>query len=446
MTQTGSRLLPLLLSGLAACTGDGARTDEATRRSPTLTTTPDVVAPHEDTTADTSSDTSAPETDAGPDTDVSAFETLAVLCEPGGLVTQTCRVHVGCRAGATFEELAACEDHLGATCEATLTGLAARIESGRLAFNPLGLERCEAALSALPCGTPAAMQAALGTACDAVFFGRVSRGELCEDAGDCAPGLFCVTPDGTCPGRCQPARTLGESCQPDLEPCQDNLSCEAGRCVPAHVLLGQTCLTSNQCPDGARCLVLDPDGPDHTGVCAKKAPLEADCEDDEDCASGFCAVELGELMADELALEVGRCKTPLPHGEVCEPLIGGCGPGLACDGESSRCTSLGGLGEPCIEGESACASADLVCLEGRCELAPTLGDACDPTVPGHCGFGFCADDGLAATCRPFLAPGAACADTAECGALTCIDGVCAAPSHCHATDSDLNVGLRYRLR
>lgn len=443
-TTTGSRLLPLLCGVLVACTGDGLHSDEATRRSPTLTSAPDVVGPTDDTPS--APDTSPPDptdTDPGP----TIAETLATLCAPGSLVTETCRIHIGCRAGSTFEELAACEDHLRTTCEATLSDLAGRIESGRLAFSPVGLSRCQTALSGLVCGTPTAMQAALGEACDDVFFGRLERGEICEHAGDCAPGLGCVTADGTCPGRCQPPRALGESCQPDLEPCQSNLSCEAGRCVPAHVLLGEACVTANQCPENARCLILDdPEGVQNTGVCAKKAPLEASCEDDEDCASGFCAFDLGDFMNGELALEVGRCETARAVGEACEPLIGGCGPGLVCDGASSRCTSLGGLGERCIEGESPCASPDLVCLEDRCELAPTLFDPCDPTVPGHCGFGFCAADGLQATCRPFLAPGAACTDSSECGALSCIDGRCARPTHCHATTSDINVGGRFRLR
>lgn len=447
---TGSRLLMLVCGGLvtstAACSTDTSEPLEVTRRVPTLTSAPDAVAPPDDIAPDAGPDTGAP-SDTDTSSEPTLAETLAALCAAGGLVTQTCRVHVGCRAGSTFEELTACEDHLRATCEATLSDLAERIESGRLAFSTVGLERCQSALSALACGTPAAMQAALGDACDAVFFGRLERGEICEDAGDCAPGLGCVTADGTCPGRCQPPRALGESCQPDLEPCQASLSCEAGRCVPAHVLLGEACVTTNQCPQGSRCLILDDaEGAQSAGVCARKAPLEADCEDDEDCASGFCAFELETLMGDELALELGRCKTPLMKGEVCEPLVGGCGPGLVCDGASSRCDSLGELGEACIEGESACLGSDLVCLEGRCELAPTLFDPCDPTLPGHCGFGFCAADGLTATCRPFLAPGAACQDEAQCGALSCLDGVCAAPSHCHATASDINVGRRFRLR
>lgn len=450
MLTTGSRLLALLCGGLvassAACSTDTSEPLEVTRRVPTLTSAPDAVAPPEDTAPDGGPDTGAP-SDTDTASEPTLAESLAALCAPGGLVTQTCRVHVGCRAGATFEELMACEDHLRATCEATLPELAERIESGRLAFSTVGLSRCQTALSALGCGTPSAMQAALGEACDTVFFGRLLRGELCEDAGDCAPGLGCVTADGTCPGRCQPPRALNESCQPDLEPCQPNLSCEAGRCVPAHVLLGEACITSNQCPENTRCSILDdPEAVQNTGVCAKKAPLEASCEDDEDCVSGFCAFDLGALLGDELALEVGRCEDPRAAGEVCEPLIGGCGPGLVCDGASSRCASLGQLGERCIEGENSCASPDLVCLDDRCELAPTLGDACDPTVPGHCGFGFCAADGLSATCRPFLAPGAACQGEAECGALSCIAGVCARPSHCRATASDINVGGHFRLR
>lgn len=450
MSTTGSRLLALVFGGLvanaAACSTDTPELLEATRRSPTLTSAPDAVAPPEGSAPDAGPDTTAP-TDTDAASEPTLAETLAALCAPGGLVTQTCRVHVGCRAGATFEELTACEEHLRATCESTIEDLAERIEGGRLAFSTVGLERCQSALSALPCGTPAAMQRALGDACDAVFFGRLPRGEICEDAGDCAPGLGCVTADGTCPGRCQPPRALGESCQPDLEPCQPSLSCEAGRCVPAHVLLGEACVTTHQCPDGTRCLALDDSGEgEGVGVCARKLPLEGRCEDDEDCASSFCAFDLDGLMGDELSLELGRCATPLGVGEACEPLIGGCGPGLTCDGASSRCTALGQLGEACLEGESACLGADLVCLEDRCELAPTLGDPCDPTVPGHCAFGFCSSDGLSATCRPFLAPGAACTDEAECGALSCIAGACAAPSHCHATESDINVGRRYRLR
>lgn len=373
--------------------------------------------------------------------------TLGALCEgPGSLVAATCRIHVGCRASATTEAIASCEAHLGETCRAEVARLEARVAARRVSFSKEAWERCHAALADVACDEPAVM---LGTtrdgpammgqrhACDAVFVGRLARGEACEDAGDCAPGLACVTADGSCPGQCLPLAGLDALCHPELEPCGPSLSCEGGRCVAARVLLGAACVADSQCPDGATCL-----DPDEGGVCAPKRENGARCDDDDRCASGFCKVD---PLADELGSDEGRCAVPLGEGDACEPVVGGCGPNLVCEGTTGRCERVAsGPGATCGEDETSCGA--LVCEAARCELEPTLGDVCDPAVPGHCAFGRCAADGALHTCQPFLGLGAACGDDAECGASSCVAGTCAATDRCAATRKDINVGVRFRVR
>ena len=365
------------------------------------------------------------------------------------LASATCRVHLGCKAGADGEAMRACEDHMRAVCEYERPRLEARVASGRLRFDRGALDRCLQALANVGCAPPGEMQVAVGSACDKVLVGRLQRGASCEDAGDCAPGLMCMTPDGSCPGQCLPPRELGSYCNAELEPCGPGLSCEAGRCAAARVALGAACVTTGQCAANAYCLDAE-DG----GVCGPRRANGKVCDDDDACQSGFCLVS---ILADELGLETGTCALRLGVGSACQSLVGGCAEGLSCDEATSRCMAHApDPGGACFEADSPCGvGTGLMCDAGLCELEPLLGDACDPREVNACGFGLCAPTQLADSstsgelgqCQAFLMPLAACAHDAECGALSCVAGRCDRPTtRCGAMLRDINLGARYRIR
>lgn len=367
---------------------------------------------------------------------------LEALCAP--LAAATCRVHLGCRSGVTRESLLACESHLATACEAERPRLEARIAAGLLRYDARALRDCVTRLDMTRCGAPGDMQAELGNACDAVLVGRLAAGAVCEDAGDCAPGLGCMSA-GTCPGRCEPLRTLGDPCDAELAPCAAGLSCELGRCAPAAVPLEAECITSAQCPDGAFC-----DDAELGAYCRERRAIGAACDDDEQCAEAdYCRfVSLG----DDLVIEAGVCATRLHEGAECDPLVGGCAAGLACDETNAVCVALpDAAGEGCVADVSPCGEGTgLQCEAGACELEPFVGDACEPGAADACRFGFCAplDASGIGECRSFIAPGAPCSGDAECGALACVDGRCDRPAagRCAAALHDINIGFRYRIR
>lgn len=365
---------------------------------------------------------------------------LEALCEP--LAAATCRVHLGCRTGAVRDSLSACQVHVRAACEAERPRLEARIQAGRLRFDADALRDCAARVDMLRCGPPGDMQAELGDACEGVLVGRLAALAPCEDAGDCAPGLACMS-EGACPGRCEPLRALGDPCDAELAPCAAGLSCELGRCAPAAVGLEQACVTSAQCPAGAFC-----DDGDVSPRCRPRRATGAACDDDEQCGEGdHCRF----VVIDELLVEAGTCAPRIAEGARCEPLVGGCADGLACDEASAVCARVPDtVGQGCVADVAPCgAGTGLVCDAGLCELEPFVGDACDPSQPEGCRFGVCAatDASGVGECRAFVGPGQACASDPECGALACVGGRCGRPAtRCQANLHDVNVGFRYRIR
>jgi hypothetical protein len=358
------------------------------------------------------------------------------LCGP--IAEATCRVHLGCRTGVTRDSLLACETQIRATCELERPRLEARVDAGLLRFDRAALRECQTTLSFLECDAPAAMMTALGAACDAVLVGRLGEDAACSDAGDCAPGLACMSA-GTCPGRCEPLRKLGASCNAELAPCAESLSCEAGRCAPASVALGETCVSSAQCPTTAFC--------SDRGTCEDKRVTGAACDDDEQCRpDDHCRMWL------DAELGLGACTARLALGAPCDPLVGGCAAGLACDETRGVCATLPDVvGEGCVEGASPCGEGTgMQCDAGLCELEPFAGDPCDPAnAAAACRFGYCAPTEASGLfeCRAFRAPLEACDADLECGSLACVDGRCARPeARCNAALRDINLGFRFRIR
>jgi len=446
-------LIFLAVACLAACDDHGSPV-ALQHRSPTHTATPATASsPVLDPAVSTpplSVDLALPPVAAPP-------VTLASLCAP--IASATCRVHLACRTGVSREAVLACESHMRAACEAERPRLEARIAGERLRYDEAALRECVAHLDLLACGTPGEMQAALGAACDAVLVGRLGRGVACEDAGDCAPGLACMTASaaaaddtagaskaGICPGTCEPLGRVGEHCDAELAPCAAGLSCEIGRCAAAQVALAEPCVTTAQCPANAFCEDLE-----RGAVCVPRLATGKACDDDEQCAAtDYCHIL---TLGDELALEVGTCAPRLAFGARCDPLVGGCADGLACDEASEVCARTpDSAGEGCVADVAPCgAGTGLVCDAGLCELEPFVGDACDPSAgAAQCRFGYCASD-LGASgvgqCAAFLTPGSTCLADAECGALACVAGRCDRPaSRCVASLHDINLGFRYRIR
>lgn len=381
--------------------------------------------------------------------------TLESLCGP--IAAATCRVHLGCRVGVTREALLGCEDHVRAACEDERPRLEARVAGERLHYDPAAWRECLARMDLLTCDAPEAMQATLGGACDRVLVGRLAVGASCADAGDCAPGLACVADGGACPGTCRALGALGDHCDAELAPCGDGLTCEPGRdgdgrCMKAQVALGEPCVTTTQCPALGYCEDLEVGA-----VCVPRVGRGQTCGDDDQCAAAdYCKII---TLGDELALETGTCAARIAEGGACDPLVGGCVGELVCDEASDTCQPVPvHAGESCVADVSPCgASSGLVCDAERCELEPFVGDACVPaggsasSAGDRCRFGFCAADSDASgvgTCAAFLAPHAACTSDDECGALACVDGRCDRPAamRCQASQRDINLGFRYRLR
>jgi len=131
-------------------------------------------------------------------------------------------------------------------------------------------------------------------------------------------------------------------------------------------------VTTAQCPADAFCEELE-----HGAVCVPRLATGKVCDDDEQCAaSDFCKV----ITLAEVELETGTCHKRLAFGAGCDPLVGGCFDGLACDEASEVCAAIpDSAGEGCVADESPCgAGTGLVCEAGLCELEPFVGDACDP--------------------------------------------------------------------
>jgi hypothetical protein len=164
--------------------------------------------------------------------------------------------------------------------------------------------------------------AALRAACAQAFTGRVSKGEVCESALECAAGLVCAGKDGGPPGTCVEPKKRGALCSSDAvngsalaalfggmrsvcgsashcagtvcakdlnrgapcigdgpSACGGGLRCVRGLCAEDQLgLTRERCGKSSDCAAGLRCV---------TGACAKAAAAGSACAADADCA-GVC--------------------------------------------------------------------------------------------------------------------------------------------------------------
>jgi hypothetical protein len=95
----------------------------------------------------------------------------------------------------------------------------------------------------------------------------------------------------------------------------------------------------------------------------------------------------------------GTCSQYLSPGDPCGDNFapnGGCAQDGRCDFASKRCVANGLFeGAACSPSSAACglhfANVFLVCVDGTCQTAPGLGDACQPVSgqPNPCTEGSC---------------------------------------------------------
>jgi len=253
------------------------------------------------------------------------------------------------------------------------------IAGGLIAFDPTQGAACESAIQALTCDALASGAGAVvivPAACSASLTGRVATGGACYSGNDCTSG-YCTwdLPSGTCPGTCQPFKTLGQACQ-DPE-CADGLACDGGTCK-AQAGVGGACPCQNH-------LWCDTSG--GSPVCKAYLPIGSSCA-------------AANVLCDMLTICAGTpktCQAYVGPGAACNPADSTCGPGYACDPGTSKCVSPPVVGQPC---------PDRMCLTGYCDflaVTPTckaqLGDGatCNPMYMGmDCHSGMC----NAATCAP----------------------------------------------
>ena len=250
--------------------------------------------------------------------------------------------------------------------QASCADMQKEITAGLISFNASQGAACSSAVDALTCGSITGMEGVpVPPACDAALVGTVATGGTCYSSNDCASG-YCTwdLPSGTCPGTCQPFRTLGQSCQgPD---CADGLACDGGTCK-AQSGVGGTC----PCQNGLWC-----DG----AVCTSYAAAGSTC--------GSATVK-----CDPLTICAGTpetCQAYAGPGAACDPADSICGLGYACDPGTSKCVSWPAIGQPC---------PDYICLTGYCDFlagTPTCkakladGATCTPGLYGtDCVSGLC---------------------------------------------------------
>jgi hypothetical protein len=196
-------------------------------------------------------------------------------------------------------------------------------------------------------------------------------GGACRDDDDCPFGEVCDR------GTCEPS-----SCRDD-DDCPSDQRCQAGACQPDP----DACLRNSDCdeaevcdPDTLRCVPVD-DGPTpcqsdreclngHACVEGACQPEAVACREDRDCPLGQSCDPQGACLPDP-------CDTSAdcPDGFFCHPERGECA-SKACDTDADCLAAL----DFCTS-EPACGQSwSCTCLEGACEVSPSIND-CPDTGP-----------------------------------------------------------------
>ena len=227
--------------------------------------------------------------------------------------------------------------------------------------------------------------------CTDIFVGHRALGESCITSMDCIDGA-CAS-SGTCLGTCVPRSKLGER---PVGGCEEGLS------------------WVTQQDGGSRC--------------ALKVGHDEPCEEPGDLSNGTRCAEPGEQCWSVFDGGVSRCGSyPYPpgakRGEPCT--AGSCQRGLACQADGG-CGDIFQLGAECFSDFTGCVT-DARCVSGfqsgTCLPLGGEGTSCQS-------FGSCRSDSscIDSTCRRSHLEGESCATREECVlGLECNDGRCGGP-------------------
>lgn len=268
--------------------------------------------------------------------------------------------------------------------------LPAAVDAGKIRFDPVSAETCNAAIAARSCDVTAADTRQLPDVCDRVLVGTIAAGATCLDDRTC----------GT--GRCDAAR------------CEQNACCPGGcAAYAAPAKIDEACDPEVGCVDGAFC------GADK--LCHALVAMAGACRTDAECAIGLACIGPTELQA-------GACR-PLPKlGEPC-PYQRCAEIGARCDGQT--CVPIGTTGDRCADSTECsefhvCDSASQRCLD-----QPRLGDPCSGICAGEA---WCEVTGASGTCRSPQPNAAPCSADNQCATQYCEEGAifnqCAQPALC----------------
>jgi hypothetical protein len=254
--------------------------------------------------SDSGGDATAP-VDAG-DAGDTGVDSAALFAFPGQLASAICGKIGSCCFGADaapFNEPACLQALLPGGFELSLSGYLSVLDSGLVSLDPAKAQACMNDIAAIDCTsgmiTSATKLAAIKD-CSSAVVGAVGPGGLCTVTPECSGEQFCNTPtDGGTVGTCTAVRGDGGSCTfgSPPSPGQSEEACSLRRSGDTGLRCNNQALTPNF---GFL---------DAGWTCVPQFGLNADCNVDQDCASGLCdpnnfvCEQVGPLVTSLLCAE-----------------------------------------------------------------------------------------------------------------------------------------------
>jgi hypothetical protein len=144
--------------------------------------------------------------------------------------------------------------------------------------------------------------------CDQLSRGSVPGGGTCKNHDDCntADGYGCLIKPGETRGACLKPEEVkpGEACDGPAQVCETGYFCDGENCL-AFRKTNKPCTADYECLPSDQCAVSEADP--ETSLCTTRAPLNADCTSDAECASNYCAIDPDQTVgACVLKVVLGR--------------------------------------------------------------------------------------------------------------------------------------------